>query len=818
LAATIKYLDSNNKDAQAEMLQSILDNYTDPANGEIDLNELYSSFNKAERSALKLMREINDSLTEKAVHTAGVIRGQRISPLNNYVHMPVMMDFDTQNTTSVTAAADAYNRALMPSTKGKSLIERDGKVHPLNFNIFSSVEQGSKSVLMDYHLTEAVRTARKTLAEAEKMMAERGRVPKEKRQIFGAIKKAFNVATENLLLNNYMTTSFGDEVIDFISRQGYRAILASSSRFVAELISNIGAATISFPKSFAAGLTHASFIKTPGAIDVVNNVRSKQIGRLFSGDMLSGRFIDSSILSQKSGIKASEPKNKVINIAETLYNKTFKRYKNAVELTADALISTPDKMVMRPIWFGAFATKFESITGKKVDFEKIAANDESYMNQYKDAIEAATNSADEKSVLSGATNNAFMGILKGKSPSQSLTLKAFHNFNNFMTQFAIYEYTAARTGINASVGNGSMSRREGAALLAGVTTRMVVYSILTKMLGDALVSAFAEEPEEEDKTLLQKFGQALTSAVTGMLFGRDFGNATRTVVNLGLENINENYLTGLRNGEYDPYKDAIAFSALPKEKKGVQSSIGDYIIPFTGSMSPMLKTADLTIRKLAEEQKVEEGAIQRQTDEIEKRIPLEIAGNLGFVPLYKDIRKVVIQNIYASLKQEMIEAEDKKEQKETEDYQKKSQKIQVLEQMKIDNGDTKMREEIQKQIDILNMDAEDKKAYDNDNKEEKDLKEAEYEALLQGYENQTQMKNADKPLWERTFGPNSSYYKENYEEKKVKSMLESTMNGGDLNDEEEAPQGRELYKRKGREKAEGRNFKRTNPRRKNSWD
>jgi hypothetical protein len=390
-----------------------------------------------------------------------------------------------------------------------------------------------------------------------------------------------------------------------------------------------------------------------------------------------------------------------------------------------------------------------------------------------------------------------------------------------MTQFAIYEYTAARTGIYASVGNGSMSRREGAALLAGVTTRMVVYSMLTKMLGDALVSAFSDEPEEDDKTLLQKFGQAITSAITGMLFGRDFGNATRTVVNLGLENINENYLTGLRNGEYDPYKDAIAFSALPKEKKGVQSSIGDYIIPFTGSMSPMLKTADLTIRKLTEEPKVEEGAIQRQTDEIEKRIPLEIAGNLGFVPLYKDIRKVVIQNIYASLKQEMAEAAEKKEQKEDEESQKNSQKIQVLEQMKIDNGDVKMREEIQKQIDILYMDAEDKKAYEEENKEEKDLKEAEYKALLQGYDTQTEMKSADKPLWEKTFGPTSSYYKENYEEKKVKKMLKKSMEedgSTDLNDEEEAPKGRALYKREGREKADGRSFKRTNPRGRKSWD
>jgi hypothetical protein len=709
----------------------------------------------------------------------------------------------------------------MPSTKEKSLIEHDGKVHPLNFNVFSSVEQGSKYVLMDYHLTEAVRTARKTLAEAERMMAEGGHVSKEKRQIFAAVKKAFNVATENLLLNNYMATSWGDQVADFISKQGYRAILASVPRFFAELLSNVSAAVISFPKSFAAGLTHASFIMTPGAIDVVNNVRSKQIGRLFSGDMLSGRFIDSSILSQKSGIASSEPKSRVRNIAETIYNTTLKKYKNAVELGADALISTPDKMVMRPIWFGAFSNKFESMTGVKVDFEKIAANDESYMTRYKDAIEAATNSADDKSVLSGATSNAYMGILKGKSPSQSGLLKAFNNFNNFMTTFAMYEYTAARTGLYASVGNGTMSRREGAALLAGVTTRMVVYSMLTKMLGEVMLSAFSDEPEEEEKekTLKQKFGQALTSATTSMFFGRDFGNATRTVVNVGLEKINENYLTGLRNGKYDPYKDAIAYSALPQDKKGQQTDISDYLFIMTGSMGPAIKTADLTIRKLSEEPKKEAGAIQRQKDVIEKRIPLEIAGNLGFIPLYKDIRKVVMDNIYASLKKEMAEAEAKKEQKAAETLIKNTKKIEVLEQMKAGSANENIRNEMQRQIEILSLSPEQKKAYDEENKGAKELKDAEYDALLQGYENQTQMKNADKALWERTFGPNSSYYKENYEEKKVKSMLENVMNGGDLDeDEEEIPKGRILYKREGREKGENRKFKRTSPRGRKSWD
>jgi len=773
LAETIKFLENDNRDAQANMLQEILNDkrYTD-TDGNIDADKLYRTFNKAEREALKVMREINDGLTDKAVHTAGVIRGQKISPLNNYVHMPVISDFDTQNTTSITAAADAYNRALMPSTKGKSLIERDGKVHPLNFDVFASVQQGSKSVLMDYNLTEPIRTARKTLAEAEKMMAESGRISKEKRQIFGAIKKSFNQATENLLLNNYIATSFGDDVMNFITKQGYRAILASAPRFITELTSNIGYAVISDPRSFITGLSYQGFLMTPGAVDVINNVSSKQIIRLFHGDALSGRFIDTGILSQKTGVKAGKPKGTVRNIAEMVYNRSLKKYKNAIELTADTLISTPDKLVMRPIWFGAFANKFESITGLQVDFEKIAANDESYMNKHKAAIEQATTTADDKSVLAGATDNAYMGILKGKSPNQSATLKVFNNFNNFMTRFAIYEYTAARTGVYAMVGNGSISKKDGAALLAGVTTRMIVYSMLTHYLGTLMLSMFSDEPpedEEDEKTFMQKFGQAFTSASTGMLLGRDFGNATRGIINYGLEEMNERFLTGLRNGEYDPYKDAISYSIMPKEKKGQKTNLSDFITVMGGSMGPALKTLDLSIRKIYETPKKEAGAIQRQKDEIEKRIPLEIAGNLGFIPLYKDVRKVIVNNIYSSLREEQKADKIKKQEKEAKETIEDASDLDILNKMKANEFDSKKKRIIEEKINkIVNETPEEKEA----RKEANILMKERKKVLLGEYDNQTDMKRRDRDMWEKNFGPNSDWGKENKLENEIDNALD----------------------------------------------
>jgi uncharacterized membrane protein YgcG len=387
----------------------------------------------------------------------------------------------------------------------------------------------------------------------------------------------------------------------------------------------------------------------------MDNVGSKQTSRLFSGDSLTGKFIDTSIMSQASGVRTNKVKGTVQNVSNIIYNKSLKKFKNGVELVADSLISTPDKLVMRPVWFGSFANEFKKQTGTEVDFDKIAANDEAYMNKYSEAISKSRDAADEKSTLTGASDNPFTGILKGAvTADQSAWTRGYNNFNNFMTRFAIYEFAAARQGIYAAMGDGTLTRKQGAALLGGVITRMTVYTLLSNVLGSMLLSAFGDDEEEEtEKSFMQKFEQALASTATSLLVGRDFGNAVKLFSNAGVEKINEEYFDFLRNGDYDPYKDYISYSSLPKERKGHQTDLGDYILMFTGSFTPLAKTIDLGIRKATEEPKKEAPAIERQKAEIYKRLPLEILGNIGLVPLYNETRAVLMSQIYGSLQQEI---------------------------------------------------------------------------------------------------------------------------------------------------------------------
>jgi len=671
IKATIKHIDAGNTrfgEREVEMLQEILDKYNkvvgQDKNGndilEINAEELYNTFNSAEKDAIKVIQKLNEELREKAVYTAAVIRGDRINPLNNYVHHYVMNEFNADENATGVETSEAYNNAMRPSTRAVSLEERTKSVKPLNFDVFAATQRGAKYVMLDYSMTKAIRTARKTLNETRVELEKNGRIPKKEREIYNALNTAFEEVVRSVLTNNFISNSIGDEVVDFISKAGYRAILASVPRFISELTSNFG--TIIFdPASFAKGVALFGKLSAAEAIEIMKASKSVQVNRLFSGQSLSGKYIDTSILSQTTGIVSGSAQSDIQNVVNQIYNNTLKKYKNFIELTADTLISTPDKTVMRPYWFGVYANVFKQQTGKELDLAKLKANDETYINENKEALEKAAEAADRMSVRVGATDNPFMGILKGTvKPNQSSLTRGFNNFNNFMTRFAIYEYTTAREGIYAAMGQGMITRAQGVALLAGVTTRMTVYTLLTNILGSTMVGAFVDEEEPDDeKSFMQKFGQALASTATGLILGRNFGNATKGIVNYGVEEINKEFLTDLREGEYDPYEDYISYSYIPRPKEGQDISIRDLITNMMGSFGPAIKTTDLMVKKAFADEKKEADAIERSDYENMVRIPLEVLGNVGMIPLYKDVRKIVMADIYKDIDKASKEAEKK---------------------------------------------------------------------------------------------------------------------------------------------------------------
>ena len=629
----------------------------------IDMDKMYDSFNDTEKNILAEIRTINDMMSEKAEYTAAIVRGSRITPIANYISLGVI-NSETRNDQldSINELRNVFGNSRTTSTRAKTLIERTGKVSAINFDPFSSVRRSASSVLMDYHLTPAVRQGRFTMRELERAV-DNNEISEDKLPLVTALDAAFTQIVDTAVGNTFMSEGRARGVINEISRQGYRAVLAGVSRMTSEAFSNMAYILMKGSKSWAAGASYAKLLMSPDAFNVLKNVNSVQTNRIYSSSTVSSQLATSEIFNQTSGIKGSQAKGVVANAAKTIYNKSLKRLKNTTEATADLLMSTPDMVMIRPLWFGEFARQFKKETGANVDFEKIANNDEAYMAQYQDAINKSKDTADDTTIKAGSSDNIALGILRNTiKPDDNEITAWYKKFNSYMGKFLLFEYQTARSGINMLMKGDKLDKAEGVALIAAVTTRMMVYQLATRTLANGFVDLVAgvlgyrddeEEEEEDDKTVMQRVGQAIASTMTTLLFGRNFGNAARVPLNYGIEIMNKEYLESLRNGEYDMYEDALQYSIVPTEKpkgdtgKGID--VMDTYINTLGSLTPAVKTLRYLGKKLTEDDKKRADAVERQKKERQIRVPMEIGGSLGYLPLYKDVRKITMDYIYGDL-------------------------------------------------------------------------------------------------------------------------------------------------------------------------
>jgi hypothetical protein len=640
--ATIKQLRKDMKNAEADILEKIKDEFV--INGQVDNDKLFNSFNAAEKNAINEIREINNGMSDMALYTSAVIRGDKSKTYANYIHHNVIEDATDLREGGL---ANMMMTNTNPSTKAKSLISRVNGVRALNFDAFTATRKSSKQVLIDYHLTDQVRRSKGAINTLRDMAVEEGKFKGNTQEAIQAIEDVLNKALENVFLNAYLETTLADDISTFIQKTGYRAILARIPRVIGEFLSNVSA-IIMDPVSFAEGLKYSSVLMSDKGPEIMKNLNANQQTRVYPSGGLSGTFVDTDAMMSRTGKGGIG--SKFSNKLSQLWNYTGKPLQNATETIADNMISGPDKIVARPMWFGKFASEFKKITGVDPDFDKIAANDEAYMTQYKEALENATDQADVTSTRLSAADNPFKGILKNAiNPKQGMTKKLFIQFNSFMTRFLIYEFNAARTAVYAMAGKGTINFSQATMLLSGIVLRMMTYQMIMNQMNSLIGKLFKDEDEEEEeKSFGDQAVQGAASALSSLAVGRSFGNTTRTLVNYGIEKVNEKYFDFLRDGEYDPYTDKLVYSPIQDDKiKGLD----DVVIALSGPLSPTLKTAKVALRAFGEKKK-EEDAIKRQ--ELEKtRVFLETGGNAGLVPFYGDIRAVFNSYIYKDLKKKI---------------------------------------------------------------------------------------------------------------------------------------------------------------------
>jgi len=721
----------------------------------IDIDKLYNSFNKAEKNALKVFDEVNSLMTKKSTYTATVINGNKITPLKNYIYYNTISDPST-SAEQATNLINNINNNMKPGTESKNLQERTGNVSPVNLDPFFAVNSSAKSVLINYHMTEPIRTARKTLLNARKIL-ENNKKEKidvgEQFDILSVIEEAYETATRDLLERNFAQSS---ATLEYLTKAGYRAMLGSVTRSTAELVSNAAFVSINNPKDMAAGFKYRGIAHSGRGKNILTNLKSKVTSRNYPQGGLSSNYVDLSSFTDRT-TKNGKTRSKIVNGVTQVYDYTAGAWVNLVETVADNLISRPDQIVMKQLYFGTFSREFKKETGIEPDFDKIEANDEEYMDKYKDALEKATDKADSQTVTAGSSMNAYMGSLQNIVRKDDNTpKKIFKTFNQFMNRFTIQEYITARKGVNALIGRGGMTEAEGIQVLAAVSARMTLYLTLGKVFSEALMYlggvafGYGDDDEDEDeKTLLQTLYQSAVSSATTLFFGRNFGNAVRAFENVGIEELNKLYGEdiGLRNGEYDPFKDAVQYNQFSKADE-----IPDVLALMAGPLGPVINAGTLGMKLAFKEAPTEDRAIETRRKEW-YRLGLEAAGSVGLVPFYRDVRKVTMDWVYDELKTELKEDAEKKEITEAEDASTLETKTNTLNRMRGTYKDETSRSIIDYELKKLN-DPEFRK---EENKKEDDEKTR--LAKKYGYESMTEFEYDDKEKYDKVFGDDSPYGK-----------------------------------------------------------
>ena len=654
-------------DRHRDMLIEIRNEFA-PDGKTLDIKKMYDSFNEAEKESIKLVQDINKELADKAIFASAVIRGNRIDLIENYVHHVVVdEDFDGINISDGKSLADTFNESRKPSTKAKSFIERTNSITALNFDIYNSAQRGAKNTLLDYHLTEPIVTSRMVMKNVEKRLKD-AKVFDENRDLFNSINDLLDNTIKTLLFNNSTSTDFIEDVVQQINKAGYQAVLVSSKRFISESMSNLSFAMWKGRAYFIEGIKHYDTLSSKTGVDVMKAVKSLQIARVYPNAEVSSRYIDA-FANETANIKGSKNKSAVANNLSIINNYTLKPAKNFADNVANAVLSTPDKALNRPLWFGAFATEFKKQTGQDVDFERIAAQDEAYMSKYEEAIAKSSTIADDISIEAGASEGLFTGISKGKDwkeeKNQYKTIAKFiaYNYNNYMNRFMVYEYQSFVKGLQAAMGNGMITEKEGRQLMAAVTTRMTMYSFLANMMGNGFLEFFKglfgfEEPDDE-KSWAKKLGQASLSTVSSLFLGRNFGNIARSIINYAVEYGNEKYLDALRDGDYDKYKDALVYAPNLEDKSWDVGMFNQWQIALAGPYAPPLKTLNLGAKVFLSPEKETYSAQERAKKEMYYRLPIEAASAAGLLPAAKEFQNAINNYIYADLKRANSNKEEK---------------------------------------------------------------------------------------------------------------------------------------------------------------
>lgn len=625
---------------------------------QLSLEKLEKSLTPAEKKALALYDEVNNGLAQKAVFVS-TMHGNQVDLINNYNHHSVI-NTDGDATTDVANRAKDYVKTIDGTTKSKTIIERTDGPKAISFDPSYSAIRGVQQINMDYYMTQDLKQVGGLVNKIKTDLENNPNASRSSVMAANALTRSINEVVENVFMQSYSDATISDKALQEVKRIGYQSALASLPRAAAELVGNFGMMLSNPAKATRAMKSFGTFTSNPynteTMFEALTALNSGVTSKLVDSDALTSKYSDMSDFVQPSR-SSGQAVSQISNVMGAIMRFSgIKQTYTAVNEIGNKVLSYPDQVLSRPMWFGAFADSFAETTGIKLtakDFKQIADGTSKYLGlDFKEAREAATEKADGSVVVMATSSNPFDGILKNTPKvNDSGLMQMYKLANSYMQRFTLFEYGTARHAIHALHTKGDLSKPEALGLLAGVTFRMssymVMYSMLTSLMDDELFDV--KDDKREDDDLEDMMVRQLVGSSLGLITGGTLGNFAKIPINYMLEyGINEPLMSDFRKGEYDPFVHSMVFSQINQDDLMSGDILKTGAKIFAGPYGPLLKTlmrAGVIGSRLSSDTAKPE-TIAKYEKELEERLAVEALGNLGLLPFYKDIRRIILKDMF----------------------------------------------------------------------------------------------------------------------------------------------------------------------------
>lgn len=632
-------------DATIEMLEEIKNEFT--VDGKIDLNKLKNSFSTNMNKAVEEYRKAFDNLADKTDFVSAILRKNKVNLFNNYVkHVVLYRQIDKYNA-AYNERKEIFTKA---SAKSGTIEKRTKGAKALNFDPSYALMKATDDILLDFYMTNEIRKFRMKINTLKKTEG----LNKLQRQALIALERSMERALASTFDSINSDPSATASLLNQIRRIGYEAALVSAPRAVAELSSNFLFAIAANPDATLDGINNYGEVAKENAtmLNFLSNIGSTEATKLANIDEITGKLVDD-LGVDKYTSQAGKAAPQLKNIMLQILNYGPKQLRNFTADLSNKILSYPDQMIGRPLYLGEFVRVFEQETGIRLtqdDIRKMAEGpgESIYLtDEYAEAINKAAIAADKQAIMSTTSRNPILAIEKFKNnPDASVAAQVYRQANAFMSNFFAFEYTTARTAVNALFNQGAISEKQAMGLLLGITLRMSMYQIIYKVLSDNVDQAFRERDEDdidEVQELVDETKRSLTGSILTLLTRQTMGNVPFAAIAYGLERFNENNLGSLRSDEeYDSFKHSIVYSQLGKKDLESENLMTNLATLFAGPYGTILRRLERNYELIQRTQtRKTESAKQRAEDELTANMLLDISGNAGLLPFYKDVRRII---------------------------------------------------------------------------------------------------------------------------------------------------------------------------------